>query len=164
MHNHLWSLGSLCDVLPSYVAIGADFLSAFTSLSQVFILSVLKLFRLPANYIRLVMIVMKAPQRLMVGVRPVRVVMCLRECGIHHGDCLSPPIFSLRASFFLWQLSGKGLLDSVYVFMYVDDVMFVFAAEHNFDLVERVMTTGSDKSSISESEKKRRENFKDSKN
>ena len=71
MQNHLWSLGSLCEVLPSYVAIGVHFVLAFTFLSHVFVWSVFKLFGLPANYIRLVMIVMKAPHKFMVDVRPV---------------------------------------------------------------------------------------------
>ena len=119
--------------------LGVDFVLAFTSLPHVFIPSVLKFFRLPSNYIRLVMIVMKAPHNFMVGVRPVRTVMCLPKCGIRQGGCLSPAIFSVCASIFLWQLSGKRLLDYVYVFMYVDDLMLVFPIERNFDLVQRVM-------------------------
>ena len=60
MQNHLWSLRSVCDVLPSYAAVGVDFVLAFTSLSHAFISSVLKLFHPPHHYICLVMIVIVA--------------------------------------------------------------------------------------------------------
>ena len=79
MQNHLWSLRSLCEVRPSYVAIGVDFVLALTSLSHVFISSLLKFFRLRANYIRLVMVVMKAPHKFMVGVPVVHGVICLPQ-------------------------------------------------------------------------------------
>ena len=40
---------------------------------------------------------------------------------------------------FFWQVSGEGLLDSVYALMYVVDLMFPFPTEQDFDLVQRVM-------------------------
>ena len=37
--------------------------------------------------------------------------------------------------YFVWQLSGEGLLESFDAFVYVDDLMVVFPTEHNFELV-----------------------------
>ena len=81
------------------------------------------------------MIVMKAAHKFMVGVRPVQSVMCLPQCGLRQGDCLSPLILSLYASIFFWQLQYEGLLDHIFAYMYVDE----FPTEHDFDLVQRVL-------------------------
>ena len=40
---------------------------------------------------------------------------------------------------FLWQLQSEGLLALVHTYLYVDDLMLVFPAEHDFDLVQRVL-------------------------
>ena len=98
-----------------------------------------KVFRLRVNYICHVVIVLKAPHKFMVGVYLVQNVMCLSECGIRQGDCLSSTLFSLCAAVFLRELLIEGLLNSVYAFMYVDDLMLVFPTEHNFDLVEEII-------------------------
>ena len=113
------------------------FVWAVVSLSHVFISAVQRFFLLPASYVHLVMIVMKAPHKLMVRVCPVQSVMCVPQFGIRQGDCLSPLIFSLRASMFLWQLWSEGLLDVVHASIYVDDLMLVFPSEHELDVVHQ---------------------------
>ena len=139
MQNHLWSPGSLCEALPSYVAVEVNFVTQFTSRSHLFISWVLKCFCLHINYIRPVIIGMKAPHKFMLGVRPIQNIMFSPECGICEGGILSPTPFSMYGSLFLWQPWAEYLLDLVSTFMCVDDLMLVFPTEHGIHLVEQVM-------------------------